>query len=35
MAVSVWLDNEIDQFLMARMVSINDGQGEIEGFSKN
>jgi prepilin-type N-terminal cleavage/methylation domain-containing protein/prepilin-type processing-associated H-X9-DG protein len=30
-----WLDNEIDQFLMARLVSINDGQGEIEGFSKN
>jgi prepilin-type N-terminal cleavage/methylation domain-containing protein len=30
-----WLDNEIDQFLMARLVSINDAQGEIEGFSKN
>jgi hypothetical protein len=30
-----WIDNEIDQFLMSRLVSINDGQGEIEGFSKN
>jgi prepilin-type N-terminal cleavage/methylation domain-containing protein/prepilin-type processing-associated H-X9-DG protein len=30
-----WIDNEIDQFLMARLVSINDGQGETEGFSKN
>jgi prepilin-type N-terminal cleavage/methylation domain-containing protein/prepilin-type processing-associated H-X9-DG protein len=30
-----WLDNEIDQFLMARLVSINDGQGEQEGKSKN
>ncbi len=30
-----WLDNEIDQFLMARLVSINDGQGEIEGLLKN
>jgi hypothetical protein len=30
-----WIDNEIDQLLMARLVSINDGQGEIEGFSKN
>ena len=30
-----WIDNDIDQFLMARLVSINDGQGEIEGFSKN
>jgi hypothetical protein len=32
---TVFITNEIDQFLMARMVSINDGQGEIEGFSKN
>ena len=30
-----WLDNEIDQFLMARLVSINDGQGEAEGLVKN
>lgn len=30
-----WINNEIDQFLMARLVSVNDGQGEIEGFSKN
>jgi prepilin-type N-terminal cleavage/methylation domain-containing protein/prepilin-type processing-associated H-X9-DG protein len=30
-----WLDNEIDQFLMARLVSINDGQGEREGKSKD
>jgi prepilin-type N-terminal cleavage/methylation domain-containing protein len=27
----VWLNSEIDWFLMARMVSINDGQGEVEG----
>jgi prepilin-type N-terminal cleavage/methylation domain-containing protein len=27
----IWVSNEIDQFLMARMVSINDGQGELEG----
>jgi type II secretory pathway pseudopilin PulG len=26
-----WLTNEIDPFLMARMVSINDGQGNVEG----
>jgi hypothetical protein len=26
-----WLANEIDPFLMARMVSINDGQGNVEG----
>jgi prepilin-type N-terminal cleavage/methylation domain-containing protein/prepilin-type processing-associated H-X9-DG protein len=30
-----WIDTDIDQFLMARLVSINDGQGETEGFSKN
>lgn len=30
-----WIDNDIDQFLMARLVSINDGQGETQGFSKN
>jgi len=28
----VWINNEIDLYLMARMVSINDGQGESEGF---
>jgi prepilin-type N-terminal cleavage/methylation domain-containing protein len=27
----VWLGNETDWFLMARMISINDGQGEVEG----
>ena len=26
-----WLGNEIDWFLMARMISINDGQGDVEG----
>jgi hypothetical protein len=26
-----WLANEIDPFLMARMVSINDAQGNVEG----
>jgi prepilin-type N-terminal cleavage/methylation domain-containing protein len=26
-----WLANEIDPFLMARMVSINEGQGNVEG----
>jgi hypothetical protein len=31
---SIFINNDIDQFLMARIVSINDGQGEIEGFSK-
>jgi prepilin-type N-terminal cleavage/methylation domain-containing protein/prepilin-type processing-associated H-X9-DG protein len=30
-----WINNDVDQFLMARMISINDGQGETEGFSKN
>jgi len=27
----VWLGDDIDQFLMARMISINDAQGEING----
>lgn len=27
-----WIANDIDLFLMARMVSINDGQGEAEGY---
>jgi prepilin-type N-terminal cleavage/methylation domain-containing protein len=27
----VWLSDDIDQFLMSRKVSINDGEGEIEG----
>jgi prepilin-type N-terminal cleavage/methylation domain-containing protein len=27
----VWLQNDIDLFLMARMVSINEGQGDYEG----
>jgi prepilin-type N-terminal cleavage/methylation domain-containing protein len=30
----VWISNDVDLFLMARMVSINDGQGEVEGFTK-
>ncbi|MEX2310020.1 MAG: DUF1559 domain-containing protein [Pirellulales bacterium] len=28
-----FLNNEVDKFLMARMVSINEGQGNIEGRS--
>jgi prepilin-type N-terminal cleavage/methylation domain-containing protein/prepilin-type processing-associated H-X9-DG protein len=27
-----WIANDVDQFLMARMVSINDGQGLVEGI---
>jgi hypothetical protein len=27
-----WLANEIDWYLMARLVSIDDGQGEVEGY---
>jgi prepilin-type N-terminal cleavage/methylation domain-containing protein len=30
----LFIANEIDQFLMARMVSINDGEGELEGQKK-
>jgi prepilin-type N-terminal cleavage/methylation domain-containing protein len=30
----VWINDDIDEFLMARQISINDGQGEIEGYSK-
>jgi prepilin-type N-terminal cleavage/methylation domain-containing protein len=30
-----WLADDIDQFLMARLVSINDSQGEVEGYRKN
>jgi prepilin-type N-terminal cleavage/methylation domain-containing protein/prepilin-type processing-associated H-X9-DG protein len=30
-----WINNDVEQFLLARMISINDGQGETEGFSKN
>jgi prepilin-type N-terminal cleavage/methylation domain-containing protein len=30
-----WISNDVDIYLMGRMVSINDGQGEAEGFSKN
>jgi hypothetical protein len=29
---SLWVANEIDPFLMARLVSINDNQGEAEGY---
>jgi len=28
----IWVNNDIDIHLMARMVSINDGQGEVEGY---
>ncbi len=31
----IWLGDEIDQFLMARKVSINDGQGDVTGYVKN
>jgi hypothetical protein len=31
----VWLDNDIDKFVMARMVSINEGQGNIAGYKIN
>ena len=27
----IWIGGDIDWFLMARMISINDGQGDIEG----
>ena len=27
----VWISNDIEQHLMARLVSINDAEGEIEG----
>jgi hypothetical protein len=30
-----WINNDVDQFLMARMVSINDNQGESEGYKTN
>jgi hypothetical protein len=29
-----WLANDIEPYLMARLISINDGQGEREGYSK-
>jgi prepilin-type N-terminal cleavage/methylation domain-containing protein len=28
----VWINNDVDFWLMGRMVSISDGQGETEGF---
>jgi prepilin-type N-terminal cleavage/methylation domain-containing protein len=28
----MWIANDIDPYLMGRMVSINDGQAEVEGF---
>jgi prepilin-type processing-associated H-X9-DG protein len=31
----LFITNEIDQFLMARMISVTDGQGETEGYSTN
>jgi prepilin-type N-terminal cleavage/methylation domain-containing protein len=31
----VWVSDDIDEFLMARQISINDGQGEIEGYVSN
>jgi len=27
----IWLSDDIEQHLMARLISINDGQGEVEG----
>jgi prepilin-type N-terminal cleavage/methylation domain-containing protein len=30
----LFIANEIDQYLMARMVSVNDGEGELEGQTK-
>jgi prepilin-type N-terminal cleavage/methylation domain-containing protein len=30
----IWISNDVDLYLMARMVSINDGQSEAEGFRK-
>jgi prepilin-type N-terminal cleavage/methylation domain-containing protein len=30
----IWINNDVDYWLMARMVSINDGQGEVEGFKQ-
>ena len=30
-----WISNDVDQFLMARMISINDNQGESEGYKVN
>jgi prepilin-type processing-associated H-X9-DG protein len=28
----LWINDDVEQYLMARMVSANDGQGEAEGF---
>jgi prepilin-type N-terminal cleavage/methylation domain-containing protein/prepilin-type processing-associated H-X9-DG protein len=30
----IWIADDVDMYLMARMVSINDGQGEAEGFKQ-
>jgi type II secretory pathway pseudopilin PulG len=30
-----FLDNDIDKFIMARMVSINEGQGNVAGYRSN
>jgi hypothetical protein len=30
----IWIADDIDMYLMARLVSINDGQGEAEGFKQ-
>ena len=30
-----WISNDVDQFLMARLISINDNQGESEGYKTN
>ncbi len=30
-----FLDDNIDKFVMARMISINDGQGNVEGYKSN
>jgi hypothetical protein len=31
---STWVSNDVDWFLYARMISINDGQGETEGYRR-
>lgn len=31
----IWVSNDIEQFLMARKVSSNDAQGEVEGYLAN
>ena len=35
MGACLFITNEIDLFLMARMISVTDGQGEVEGYLPN